>query len=278
MRRVLVTGGDGQLARALRATWHDADSISLDRAALDLGSTEGPDAAIDRYRPSVVVNAGAMTDVDACEADPARAHLVNALGVARLARACARGGALLIQISTDYVFEGEGEAPLHEGDPTAPQTVYGESKLAGERAATIAPEHLILRTAWLFGGGGPRDFRATMLRLARRGEPISVVDDQRGSPTSVFALARHVRASVERGLRGLHHATCAGHASRFELARAIFEEAGVIANLRPVSSRERPSAAPRPRATVLDNARRLAAGPDVMGHFRDALAELPKEP
>lgn len=273
MIRVLVTGGQGQLARALAAAWGDADLRLLGREALDLGRPEQVRTAMEGLRPAVVINAAAFTAVDACQSSPEHAFRVNGHGVGQLAEACRAHGALLVQISSDYVFGGGGARPLREGDEAAPATVYGQSKWLGESEARRAPEHLILRSAWLFGGHG-RNFLTTMRSLAREGRPLRVVDDQRGSPTSHAALARQIRASVRAGHRGLMHATCAGEASWFELAREIFRQTGLDPELVPVRSDELPRPAPRPRYSVLDNHERLGLGADVMGDWREALAEV----
>ncbi|HJU83898.1 MAG TPA: dTDP-4-dehydrorhamnose reductase [Holophagaceae bacterium] len=271
--RTVVTGGGGQLARAIAATWLGHEVILLDRQALDLGTPGAAEAALLAHRPDVVVNAGAHTQVDLCEAEPDRAELLNATAVRWLAQACGRTGSLLVQISTDYVFDGLGTRPYREDDPTAPRTVYGRTKLQGEREAAAAPEHLVVRTAWLYEAWG-RNFYNTMLNAAAQGRPLKVVDDQRGTPTSCRTLARQLLAAVEDGWRGTVHATCGGEATWFDFAKAIFEATGIAADLSPCATADFPRPAPRPAYSVLSNEKRRALGHDVMPDWREALAEV----
>lgn len=271
--KVLVTGGKGQLARAIAQDWPDADLSLVDVDDFDLGEPGAAASAIRALRPQVVVNAGAWTAVDACESDPERAMLINGTAVGWIAEACAEQNALLVQVSTDYVFAGTGTRPYREDDPTGPATAYGESKLLGEQEARKAPEHLILRTAWLYEAWG-QNFLRTMLRLARDGAPLKVVDDQRGTPTSCRALAKHLRNAIERGARGLYHATCAGECTWHGFAQEIFAQSGLEARLQPCATSEFPRPAPRPAYSVLDNGKRRAAGPDLMPDWREALTEV----
>jgi dTDP-4-dehydrorhamnose reductase len=271
--KVLVTGGKGQLARAIAQAWPEADLSLVDVDDFDLGEPGAAASAIRALHPQVVVNAGAWTAVDACESDPGRALLINGTAVGWIAEACAEQKALLVQVSTDYVFAGTGTRPYREDDPTGPATAYGESKLLGEQEARKAPEHLILRTAWLYEAWG-QNFLRTMLRLARDGAPLKVVDDQHGTPTSCRALARHMRIAIDRGARGLYHATCAGECTWHGFAQEIFAQAGLEARLQPCATSEFPRPAPRPAYSVLDNAKRRSAGPDLMPDWREALAEV----
>jgi len=187
--RVLVTGSKGQLAQAIRETWREHDLIMPDESVLDLGQRESILEACRDQKPNVVINAGAFTQVDRCESEPERAHLINGLAVGWLAEGCEKHGALLVQISTDYVFDGLGSRPYREDDRTGPLSVYGQSKLQGEQEAARAPEHLIVRTAWLYDSWG-KNFYLTMRQAAAQGRKLRVVNDQRGTPTTCRALAR----------------------------------------------------------------------------------------
>ncbi|MFH0899313.1 MAG: dTDP-4-dehydrorhamnose reductase [Pseudomonadota bacterium] len=280
--KVLVTGGRGQLAKAIGMTWKQHDVVLLDEIELDLGAPGAAQAALDCHRPDVVVNAGAHTLVDRCEVEKDLAYRINAVGVRWLARACRKRGALLLQLSTDYVFDGQAREPYREWDPTGPATVYGASKLAGEVETTAhAPEHLIVRTSWLFDAWGA-NFLLTMLGLAREQKPIRVVMDQIGAPTSCRALARQLLVLVEKGERGLVHASCHGETTWYGFAHRIFELApqgsGGQVDLRPCATVEFPRPAPRPAYSVLSAATREAMGVDVMPSWEEALAEVLGDP
>lgn len=271
--RVLVTGAQGQLAEAVRRTWDGHTLLLPAESELDLASAAAIHRVVRELRPDVVVNAGAYTAVDAAETDEPRALLVNGTAVAHLAEACDVAGALLVQISTDYVFDGTGRRPWRETDQPDPRSAYGRTKLAGECAAVTAREHLVIRTAWLYDAWG-RNFLNTMLRLAEEGRTLRVVDDQRGTPTSCRALARQLRAAVEGGWRGVVHATCAGETTWHGFAVEIFRKAQRTVDLHPCTTADFAAPAPRPAYSVLDNTRRLSLGPDVMGRWETALAEV----
>lgn len=271
--KILVTGGGGQLARAIARTWREDEIILLDRHQLDLGKEGDAGKALESHRPDVVVNAGAHTQVDLCESEPDRARLLNATGVSWLAEACADHQCLLIQISTDYVFDGCASRPYREDDPTSPMSVYGRTKLEGEQEALKAPKHLIIRTSWLYDAWG-KNFLLTMLSLARQGKALRVVDDQHGAPTSCRALVRQLRQAVKDDWRGLVNATCDGETTWHGFAAAIFEEAGLKVDLSPCSTDEFPRPAKRPAYSVLSPAKRGELGSDVMPHWREGLLEV----
>jgi dTDP-4-dehydrorhamnose reductase len=223
---------------------------------------------------SVVINCAAYTAVDAAESDEATALAVNERGPANLAAACARAGARLVHVSTDYVFAGQADTPYEVDSPTGPATAYGRTKLAGERAVHAAlPTAHVVRTAWVYSGAGS-DFVATMLRLERERDTIDVVNDQVGSPTFAGDLAA---ALLELVLRTdvtvpVLHATNAGKASWFDLARAVFEEAGADPErVRPCSSTQFVRPAPRPAFSVLSQNAWVGAGLTPMRPWRDAL-------
>ena len=271
--KILVTGGSGQLARAISQAWQGDEIVLLDRRGLDLGSRPSIIAAMRGHRPEAVINAGAHTQVDLCESEPERALLLNGTAVGWLAEACAETRSLLVQISTDYVFDGLSRVPYREDDPTSPQSVYGRTKLEGERLAAQAPEHLVVRTSWLYDAWG-KNFYTTMRTMAAEGRPLKVVDDQTGSPTSCRALARQLQAAVREGWRGTLHATCAGETTWHGFAAEIFRGAGLHADLSPCATSDFPRPARRPPYSVLDGARRKAWGVDVMPPWQDALREV----
>jgi dTDP-4-dehydrorhamnose reductase len=276
--RIVITGAGGQLGGCLAAQAADQgrDLVALTSSQWDITDA----AAAERIVKSgdVVVNCAAYTNVDGAESDQAAAYAVNAAGPEHLARACARAGAQLIHVSTDFVFSGDfgGAAPrpYEPSDDAAPQGVYALSKLAGERAVLAAlPEAVVVRTAWVYTGGTGKDFVAVMRRLAAGDGPIDVVDDQAGSPTYVGDLATALLQVVDDRVPGpILHAANEGAVSRFEQARAVFEECGADpARVRPVSTAQFPRPAPRPPYTALGGRESAAAGLTPLRHWRPAL-------
>jgi dTDP-4-dehydrorhamnose reductase len=279
--RILVTGAGGQLAHDLLTACRGDDVVALTRAELDISHEPAVVAAVREVGPDVVVNTAAWTDVDGCEADPDRAHTVNALGPWWLARACRDVGATLVHVSTDYVFGGQAPTdaggaprPWTEIDPVAPRSVYGASKLAGERLVRQSlDDHVIVRTAWLAGVGGG-NFVRTMLRVARERGAVRVVDDQIGSPTFTADLAPALRHLAVAGRRGTYHLANQGRASWFDLAAATFELAGIAVDLAPQPSSALDRPAPRPAWSVLDTRHARLTGVPPLPHWRDGLARL----
>lgn len=247
---ILVVGANGMLGRDLtellgtRARGVDIEDIDI----TDLQSTE---RVVRALHPSVVVNCAAYTDVDGCEAHVEAAMKVNGEGVAHLALATREIGARLVQLSTDYVFDGGKGVPYLEDDPTHPLSVYGESKLAGEMNAAFNPEHLIVRTQWLYGLHG-KNFVETMLRLASEKDELTVVDDQIGSPTWTGDLARAVIALIDAGCTGIYHAANAEFCSWNGFARAIFQESGVDIPVHGMTTDQLNRPARRPLYSTLD--------------------------
>jgi len=250
--KLLVTGGSGQLGRALART-HAA--VALDRADLDITSPARIAAALDTHAPTVVINAAAYTAVDRAESERAHAFAVNAEGAAHVARACAARGISLVHVSTDYVFDGAARRPYREGDEASPVNAYGESKLAGERAV-LAEGGTVVRTAWLFGHGGP-SFVHAIARAAREQPVLRVVDDQHGCPTFADHLAPVLIALAGRG--GIWHA-CGEPASRYGLALAIVEALRARCEVVPVPTAAMPTPARRPLYSVLDVGRLAQLG------------------
>ena len=263
--KLLVTGRDGQLAKALVEQGKHSPHVhvqAVGRPELDLEQSGSAAALIRKLRPDVVVNAAAYTCVDQAEQDAARAFQINASGAGEVSAAAWEIGAKVIQISTDYVFSGESERAWRPDDPAHPLNVYGASKLSGERQVRAAnPHHLILRTSWVFSPFG-RNFVSTMLRLARERKEVRIVDDQFGRPTSAQDLAAAVLAVAERwqaehvGLGSTMHFASAGRCSWATFAKAIFNVSsnagGPTARVVPITTSELASPARRPAYSVLD--------------------------
>ena len=247
---ILVVGANGMLGRDLM-TVLPGEPRGVDIEEIDITSPESVRMVMVTLKPQVVVNAAAYTNVDGCETNRDLAFAVNGDGVGHLARASADIGAKLVHISTDYVFDGSKGSPYQEDDPTGPLSVYGQSKLLGEQNARLNPNHLIIRTQWLYGIHG-NNFVETMLRLATDRTELSVVDDQIGSPTWTVALAQAIRSLVKGGQCGTYHAANAGFCSWNEFARAIFTGAGVKISVKPMTTMELNRPAPRPLYSTLD--------------------------
>jgi dTDP-4-dehydrorhamnose reductase len=285
---LLVPGGQGQLGSDLATLGARLGTVSAPgSAALDITSDGAVRTAIGQLvdsarttgRHPIVINAAAYTAVDAAESDEATAHLVNAHGPAVLARACAEAGVPLIQMSTDYVFAGDSDRPYEPDDPTGPRSVYGHTKLAGEQAVLTGTDRSwVVRTAWVYGSVGG-NFVKTMTKLESQRDRLSVVDDQRGTPTWSVDLAAGLldlavaiaenRAPADRVL----HRTGAGETTWFGLARAVFEELGADPErVQPCTTAEHPRPAPRPAYSVLSDAAWRAAGLVPAMPWREALA------
>ena len=272
--RVLVTGAAGQLAKAIRLGWQEHELILPDESDLDILDRDAIHRVVQEVAPDVLINCAAFTQVDRCETEVALAMRVNGDSVGWLAEACAREKALLVQISTDYVFDGTSLAPYRESDPTNPVSFYGKSKLAGEIQAATCPNHLIMRTAWLYEAWG-KNFYQTMLNAAAQGRKLRVVADQRGCPTTCRALARQLKAAVAEGWRGVVHGTCSGETTWHGFAAEIFRRSGLSdVDLSPCTSGEYVLPAPRPAYSVLDGRHRAELGSDLMPPWEDALAEV----
>jgi dTDP-4-dehydrorhamnose reductase len=276
--RTLVLGANGQLGRDLVPRL-PGEVLPVTRADLDLDRPETITACLARTRPDVVVNCAAYNLVDRAEDEPEAAFRTNAWGVRALAVACRAAGALLVHISTDYVFglDTDRTTPLTVDDPPGPVSVYGLSKLAGEYLVrSLCPRHLVVRTCGLYGvwgsGGKGGNFVETMLRLAGQGKPLRVVADQTCTPTYTADLADTLAALVRAGATGQHHVTNAGQTTWHEFAATIFELTGVSADLSPISTTEFGAKAARPRWSVLDNSRLDAVGVHRPRPWREALA------
>ena len=278
LSRVLVTGGAGALGSDLRELLSAAEVHAPAREELDVTDDDAVAAAFDAHRPEVVFNCAAYHNVDACEREEGRALAVNAVAVKRLAERCASGGAKLVHLSTYYVFDGGREEPYDEDDLPMPLSAYGVSKLAGEQLAlAYAPSALVVRTAGLYGLHGSAakggNFVQRILGRAREQGEVTMVADQRLSPTFTADLARALVAAVEAGAEGLLHLTNSGVCSWLEFTQAIFEHAGVEAAIEPVETLPHPGVAARPLNGALAARRARALGLQPMRDWREALAD-----
>lgn len=271
--RWLITGASGQLGREIAPL---VDGRALDRAALDITDAAAVTDALEGV--DVVVNCAAWTAVDDAEAHEDEALLVNGIAPGLLADACARRGTRLVQVSTDYVFDGHGSAPYDEAAVVSPVTAYGRTKAAGERSVLAYERGVVARTAWLYSAFGS-NFVTTMLRMERDREDIAVVDDQVGQPTWAADAARQIVLlvdAIDRGWAdgGVWHVTNSGQASWWEFARAIFSGVGADpGRVTPCDSAQFPRPARRPAYSVLGHRRWYAARLPVPRPWQEALAE-----
>lgn len=272
MTRYLVTGAAGMLGQDLQRALSGREVTALSRADLDITDRAAVSDAVAGH--DVVINAAAWTGVDDAESHEDAAAAVNAYGPEVLATAVAATGARLVQVSTDYVFDGTGTHPYAEDEPTRPLGAYGRTKAAGEAAVlSIAPQtSYVVRTAWLYGAGGP-NFAKTMVRLAASHDTVSVVTDQVGQPTWTADLADQVVAMLDADApAGIYHGTNGGRGSWFDFTRAIFAEVGLDPErVLPTDSSAFVRPAPRPAFSVLGHDGWRRAGLAPMRDWRDAL-------
>lgn len=271
--RVLITGAGGMLAQALLPTLESAghEVHPLTRADADVTQPDSLVPAVCSVAPDWVFHLAGFTRVDECESDPDLAYRVNASGARNAALAAKETGAALLSISTDYVFDGAARKPYREQDATHPLSVYGASKWAGEQAVReIQPRHLIVRTGWLFGHGGV-NFIDTILRKAREGESLAVVDDQRGSPTWTRDLAAGLLRLVVAGETGTFHVTGSGDCTWHELAAHALGRAGLEVPLARTDSASLARPALRPPYSVLDNGAYRKVTGEALPHWKDAV-------
>jgi len=272
--RILITGAQGHLGQALQQALSGADLILKDLPEFDLTESDS-ESQILAARPSVILHAGAYTNVDGAEREPNRALAVNAQGTTFMARAAATLNARLMYLSTDYVFDGTQTTPYHEEDVPHPINVYGQSKLAGEIAAlTDCPNTLVIRTAWLYGHAG-NNFVKTIMRLVHEKPFLEVVGDQRGCPTSAGDLALAVKDLLTSDLRGICHVTNTGDCTWHEFAEAIVSLMELSTPVRPITTAQAGRLARRPAYSVLAQ-ERLCTVRDPLPHWRDALARFMK--
>lgn len=254
MKKLLITGCNGQLGRALNREYEGAQAeiINTDAAELDITDLEAVMALAREVKPDVIMNCGAMTAVDLCETEADRAFCINAIGARNLGIAAYETGAKLFQISTDYVFSGDSDRPYVETDTPDPQSVYGATKLAGEQfVQEFADRYFIIRTAWLYGEG--KNFVNTMLRLSQTSDRVRVVKDQIGTPTSAAELARMIHVLEPTENYGIFHGTCEGYCSWADFAVEIFRQAGKQTVVDYITTEEFGAVAKRPANSILDN-------------------------
>jgi len=272
--RFLITGASGMLGRDLQTVLAGREVTALTRADLDISDHAAVRAAVADH--DIVINAAAYTKVDDAESREPDAAMVNAVGAGHLAKATAEEGALLVQVSTDYVFDGTATSPYREDAPTRPASAYGRTKADGERRALDAnPDGtFIVRTAWLYGEHGP-NFARTMLALGSERPEVSVVTDQIGQPTWTMDLARQIVTLVDSDApAGIYHGTASGQASWFDFAREIFELGGLDPqNVKPTDSSAFVRPAPRPAYSVLGHDAWSEAGLEPMRDWKVALRE-----
>lgn len=275
MKKVLITGCNGQLGRSINYLLKDKEIeiINTDVDNLDICDWEQVRSMVTEKKPDTIINCAAHTAVDKCETDRENAHRINALGPKNLAKAAAMVDAEIVQVSTDYVFAGDADKPYVETDKPDPQSVYGLTKLEGERAVMEETDkYYIVRTAWLYGEGN--NFVRTMLRLAKDHDKITVVNDQFGSPTSSLELARMILHIIPTGEYGIYHGTCEGITNWYEFACEIMKQSGSSTQIVPVTTEEYgATVAKRPAYSVLDNKKLNDMGDYRMKQWRDALTE-----
>ena len=274
--QILLTGAGGMLGGAIqRVAPATMQLVALRHTDVAIEDAQAVDRVAARERPDWIVNCAGYTQVDRAEAEPDTAQLVNAVGPANLARAARDTGARLLHISSDYVFDGRARRPYREDDPVGPLSVYGRSKLAGEEAVRdmLPQAHLIVRTQWLFGEGGP-NFVATILRLARERPELQVVNDQHGRPTYAPDLATALWKLVACDARGTVHCANEGEATWFDLATAAVAAARLRARVVPCATADMPRPARRPQYSVLDCTRYEGIAGSPLRPWQAALKQL----
>ena len=286
--RILITGGSGQVGHYLKAQLEGCAELSVpDSTALNIADRRSVRQTVETFRPDYIINAAAYTAVDKAESDAERAFAVNREGARHLAEAAEAAGAAMLHISTDYVFDGAGGAPYDEAAQTAPQNIYGASKLAGEQAVLAACRRaVVMRTSWVFGAHG-QNFVKTMLRLGRERDSLGIVADQYGAPTAAADIAAALITIVRRHTpeqlaerAGIYHYCGSPYASWFEFAETIFAEAaaqGVLAKIpavKPIATADYPTPAKRPADSRLDCGKIRAVFGIVLCNWHSALSDL----
>ena len=277
--KILLTGAGGLLGRdCFKVFQKNHEVLAPSHREMDISDLALVEEAVSRFRPEVLVNCAAFTQVDLCETERDQAVQGNITGPRNLARSAARHGALLVHLSSDYVFDGHKPppAPYLEDNPTNPLSWYGHTKLEGELAIQSATDrHLIVRTAWLYGRHG-NDFLKKILKLALSPKvpELKVVNDQFGSPTWSYRLAQQLARLLEAGGQGLYHASAEGYCTWFELARHFLDRMGVDKPLKACPSSDFPTPAVRPRNSILENRRLKEAGLNLMPPWEEDLDEF----
>ncbi len=278
MKKIIVTGCNGQLGRAVNLQMSDntdIEFVNTDVGELDITNIDKVMELAREVKPYAIINCAAHTAVDACETDVDNAYRINAIGPRNLSIAATEMGAKMVHISTDYVFDGKGTRPYIEFDPTGPQGVYGATKLAGEQMVKeFADRYFIIRTAWLYGDG--KNFVKTMLRLSETNDKVRVVSDQFGSPTSTKELAGAIEHLLFTENYGLFHGTCEGSCNWAEFTEEIFRLAGKKTTVEAITTAEFGAKAPRPAYSILENYMLKLTTDYMFADWHDAIAEYIK--
>ena len=287
MKKIIMTGCNGQLGRAVNSLCADSSEYELVNTDfgidgirnLDITNLDDVVSLFNEVKPYAIINCAAHTNVDACEVQVDAAHKINAIGPRNLAIAATHSGAKMVHISTDYVFPGDGVRPYTEFDTPAPKAMYGITKLAGENfVKQFAKDYFIIRTAWLYGDG--KNFVKTMLRLSETHDEVSVVNDQVGSPTSADELAKAIMHLLPTDNYGLFHGTCEGQCSWADFTKEIFRLAGKNTKVNPVTSKQykemNPASADRPHYSVLENYMFKLTGSFMFSDWEKAIYEYLK--
>jgi dTDP-4-dehydrorhamnose reductase len=249
--KAMIVGATGLLGKALMREWAGDEVVGFGSKEVDIRDAGKVQEVVEKARPDWIVLAAAYTDVDGCESNPDLVFGVNRDGPVNVAEAAKRTSAKLLFLSSDYVFDGKNTSPYETEDMRNPQSVYGRSKAEAElRLLELLPQCCIARTSWLFGTGG-KCFPDTILKLATRRPALDVVNDQRGSPTYAVDLSRAIIGLCRNEAGGIVHVTNAGNCSWFEFAREIVKGAGLVTEVRPVSSQQMPRPARRPAYSIL---------------------------
>lgn len=269
--KVIVIGANGQLGKEITRQFQGKYPLILqDMPSLDITDYHSFERLLYDSSPDVVINTAAYTNVEKAEEDEHTAFLVNALGAQNLALVCKKVRAKFVHISTDYVFDGTKSTPYEEFDPPNPLSVYGKSKLWGEKLIEqVGGDYFILRTSWLYGDG--QNFVRTMLKLADQRDKLTVVADQYGTPTYTKDLVWVIEKLIQTEYYGIYHASNNGSCTWYEFARKIFELAGKTVYVQPVSTDEYPTKAKRPRYSVMENKMLKLRGLDIMRPWEEAL-------
>ena len=278
MLKVWIVGSEGQIGEAINEMLNplEIEALNTDKNELDITQTDEVLRFGEINRPDVIINCAALTDVELCEKEPEHAFRVNALGARNLSIVARKTGAKMVQLSTDDVFDGFGKKPYTEFDDTNPITVYGKSKLAGEKyVKEFTHKHFIIRSNWVYGTGN--NFVNRVLASADEGQALSVAEDQYGSPTSARDLARIILYLIRTNEYGTYHATCKGVCSRYEFAKEVLRLSGKKEQLNPVPTPQSDLSSARPAYAVLDNFILRIIDVYDMPDWKESLAEFMKE-
>lgn len=277
-KKILVTGCNGQLGRAVNELYAgntEYELVNTDVEQLDITNVDAVLKMVREVRPNVILNCAAHTNVNLCETQQDLAYRINAIGPRNLSIAASEVDAKMVQVSTDYVFAGDGDRPYIEFDQTDPQSMYGATKLAGEQfVQQFAKHYFIIRTAWLYGDG--KNFVKTMLQLSEKNDTVRVVKDQVGTPTSATELAKMIKYLIPTDNYGIFHGTCEGVCSWADFAKEIFRLAGKKTEVEAITTDEFPTPAKRPAYSVLENYMLKLTTDFRFAQWEDAIAEYMK--